>query len=629
MKKFTTLLKYGLFVSCLLMGLRGLSQTNIYNNLIPIPPLLDGPTGVTTFLNVKESTHNFDPASGTTTLNPFRNVPTWTFSQQGAGDTTTYLGPTLHWWSGDIADTWSTNALASDTFTTIHWHGLELPARDDGGPHEWIASGDTNIVTFPVLDSASTNWYHPHLHDNTFGQVEKGLSGMIIIDQFQDSINDKLPRTYGIDDIPLIIQDKGFTLNGTTYNINTTKGGKRPWNIVNGVIHPYVEVPVGMIRFRILNGSSRKGMRFALTEDSTGNSYIPFWLVATDGGYTMSPEQMTVHTIGPGERIEIVMDFTQANLSQTFYLRNLASSMPSYIVGASVPGPNGGGGDVTNGTAFLAIKFKSNPSGFTPVTTAPSWNRNWAALDLDNTGIDQYRNKYLVPASGGGYLIADGPDSTTGTTFEMSVVNDVVCEGSKEQWTVVNKSNVAHPFHIHKVIIRVVSIDSAGTSIPIAERGFDGPKDDVLVYPNWRMSFIAVFDDYGTPGGLTDTANAYMYHCHILTHEDAEGGGMMHQFVVSSDQPCLPHGVSVKDGTEGLDVDIYPNPARDELYIKGSSKVAGTLQVYDLMGRLLAEDVLRPFEGTVRIDAGKLPRGLVMVQYRTSKGSFSEKVLLY
>ena len=119
-----------------------------------------------------------------------------------------FLAPTLIFNKGDVVTLHVTNNL-TNTATTMHWHGLHVPAKYDGGPHQVINSGTTWDATYEVKNDAGTFWYHPHDAGKTDLQVSKGLAGLIIVkDNTEASLS--LPRTYGEDDFPLIVQSKAF-----------------------------------------------------------------------------------------------------------------------------------------------------------------------------------------------------------------------------------------------------------------------------------------------------------------------------------------------------------------------------------------------------------------------------------
>lgn len=195
-----------------------------------IPPALSG------------TTFDLSVQSGTTQIYTGINSPTF-------GINGSFLAPTLVLKKGDVVTMNVTNNLTTET--TIHWHGLHVPAHADGGPHQVIEEGTTWSPEFTVMNDAGTYWYHPHGAHKTDLQVSKGLAGMIIV---QDEVEAALvlPRTYGVDDFPLIVQTKSFDILhqiaiATVYDTVP---------MVNGIRDPYLDVPAQVVRFRLLNGSS-------------------------------------------------------------------------------------------------------------------------------------------------------------------------------------------------------------------------------------------------------------------------------------------------------------------------------------------------------------------------------------
>ncbi len=150
---------------------------------IPIPPALEG----TTFdLTLQHGVREFFLGTQTTTI----------------GYNGSYLGPTLVLEKGQTVTLHVNNKLG-DT-TTTHWHGLHVAAKNDGSPHTPIMADETWSPNFEVMDNAATYWYHPHLHGKTLNQVVKGAAGLIIVrDNEEAALN--LPRTYGVDDVPLVL----------------------------------------------------------------------------------------------------------------------------------------------------------------------------------------------------------------------------------------------------------------------------------------------------------------------------------------------------------------------------------------------------------------------------------------
>jgi bilirubin oxidase len=298
--------------------------------------------------------------------------------------------------------------------------------------------------------------------------------------------------------------------------------------------------------------------------------------------------------------------------------------MPNSIVGSPYQAltPGGGGQDITKGNAFLRLDIK--PTNFfpnyTPVTSIPNYTVDWEPSVRDTFGVNRRRLKNLILTPRPNPNV-ENKFTIDGIEYNMLVINDTICLGAKEIWTINNKSGIAHPFHIHKVFFRVLDIDSLGTPVSLHKYGLNGPKDDVMILPNWKLRFLAVFDDFPT---AISPHNCYMYHCHILTHEDSIGGGMMHQFVVTQDANCIPN-----QSTPPKEMGLFPNPFRSgELFLKGVSGETSTLQIYDLLGQLIRKQELDPFWGNTLIDADGIQPGLYIVKWNNSKGKFAGKLLI-
>ena len=226
-------------------------------------PRLDPSAGITELIIPpvleKQQGEEFDYAvtaqQGSTDF--FEGTSTDTYGYNG-----NLLGPTIRLQQGESVDVKITNDL--DEPTTFHWHGLEVPGDIDGGPHGQIEPGDSQIITLEADQPAATLWYHPHVHGATAEQVFKGLSGMLFIDEATDS---GLPNDYGVDDIPLIFQDRLFDENQQlNYNrLMDIDGTMGDISMVNGTIDPKLTVTEPVMRFRLLNGANARNYTFRLS----------------------------------------------------------------------------------------------------------------------------------------------------------------------------------------------------------------------------------------------------------------------------------------------------------------------------------------------------------------------------
>ncbi len=451
------------------------------------------------------------------------------------------LAPTIILNKGQQVNFEVTNLLFDST--TIHWHGMHVSSENDGGPHTPIAPFTVWSPSFEVKDKASTLWYHPHLHHMTNMHVQMGIAGMIIVRDEEESAL-QLPRTYGIDDIPLVIQTKGFT-NTNQIVVETAMDTTV---MVNATIDPYVNLPGQVVRLRVLNGSSERVYNLGL---SNGNS---FFVIGTDGGLLAAPVSKNRLKLAPGERAEILINL-QGMEGQTIKLMSFSSELPNGTYGAAQPGMGPGQTianyslNPLNGSNFdlLSIQITS-PTG-NPIFTIPS------TLVSPTPWIEGTQNatKTLTfsPQNMGPTAIA-GPFFINSTLFNMDVINYQIPLNNIEIWTLQNNTPIAHPFHIHNVPFYILDINGVAPPPELA-----GRKDVVLV-PGGQgtVRFITKFEDFANENV------PYMYHCHMLTHED---GGMMGQYIVYDPQNNLLD-------TEQSALEIYPNPVLDELFIKTNTE---------------------------------------------------------
>ena len=120
-----------------------------------------------------------------------------------------------------------------DETTTVHWHGMHLPARYDGGPHQPITPGQTWSPQWRIDQPAATLWYQPHPHGQTEEHLNKGLAGMFILDDPDSAVADALPHAYGVDDIPLILQDRTIRSDNTLDTSNLGFGAPLSLDLPN------------------------------------------------------------------------------------------------------------------------------------------------------------------------------------------------------------------------------------------------------------------------------------------------------------------------------------------------------------------------------------------------------------
>lgn len=512
----------------------------------------------------------------------FYNSPTKTMGFNGD-----ILGPTLFLEQGDSVQINVINDL--DDTTTVHWHGLHVSPENDGGPHSTIAPGATWSKNIKVLDHAATYWYHPHLHEHTNEHVTKGLSGFIIVrDSSEAALN--LPRDYGVDDFPIVVQSRDFDV-GDQFLLGTAMDTAI---LVNGTLDPYVNLPAQVVRLRLLNGSSERSYNFGFSD---GRS---FQMIASDGGLLAAPVSMNRLRLAPGERGEILVDL-QGDSGKTIQLRNFGSGIPSGIYGAAQPGMGMGqsipgyANNLLNGSDFDLLQINVISPTTNPVTTIPVSLVNvqpWLESSADTTRTLTFTPQTMGPTA------IQGPFEINGSFFDMNVINQVIPLGNIEVWRLVNQSPIAHPFHIHDVQFYI--LDKGGVAPPSHEQG---RKDVVLVEPMTTVRFITRFDDFSS-----DTM-PYMYHCHMLPHED---DGMMHQFLVVDT-------ISTNLGRDlfgNKNLTVFPNPVNGhflEISWPVPIRSAGEASIIDQSGKKLSFAQIETGATKVHFNVSNLSRGVYMI----------------
>jgi len=475
----------------LLIAAMQLAWSASSQNPLLIPELLSG----TTFnLSLQHGEMSFFPGAPTATMAANGNI----------------LGPTLVMQRNEQVTINVTNQLGEET--TLHWHGLHVPAMFDGGPHVVIPAGATWSPTFQILDWASTYWYHPHLHEHTNEHVVRGLSGFILVQDEQEAALD-LPRTYGVDDIPIVLQTKAFDANNQILH----ESEMDTCVMANGTVRAVWNAPSQLIRLRLLNGASLRYFNLGFE----GN--LTFHQIGSDGGLLSEPISMTRLMLAPGERAEILVDLS-ALQGQAVQLMNYgaAGGLPNGVYGAAQPGMGPGQQipgyalNPRNGANFPFLTIEVGPPTDSPVADVPVALVNHTPWTTDQA--DLTRELVFTPVNTGPNAIA-GPFVINDQPFDMMTINFEIPLDNIEIWELRNQTPIGHPFHIHHVQFYVLSVN--GQAPPANLRG----RKDVVHVPggNAVVRVIAKYETYSDP------MFPYMYHCHMLPHEDE---GMMGQFRV-------------------------------------------------------------------------------------------------
>lgn len=448
------------------------------HNPLWIPPVLEGTT--------------FDLSLAPSTAPLLDGVSAATIAYNGAA----MWGPTLVMRKGDTVTVNVTNAIDEDT--TTHWHGMHLPAEMDGGPHQVIGVGETWSPSWTVKNNAATYWYHPHAHELTWPQMNKGAGGFLIVrDDAEDSL--ALPRTYGVDDIPLVLTSRSFDENGQI--ITSTIYGDHM--LTNGVTNAEVVLPAQMNRLRILNAEIERAYTLGFDDGRT------FWVITTDGGLVDAPVPLTRLVMAPGERYEIIIDLGAD-------AEGSAVTMQSFNGGYSLgypggePAQTGAFGSLLNNKTFDVLRVVVGAPTADGVTSLPEVladNALWSAADATN------ERTIAITDTGPG-----SPFTFDDEGYSMDHVAHTVVLDTVEAWTIENGQIFGHSFHIHDVQFAIVERSTG--PVPEYEKGW---KDTFYIELGESVTFVAKFDDYAS------SEHPFMYHCHMANHEDE---GLMGQFMV-------------------------------------------------------------------------------------------------
>lgn len=500
-----------------------------------------------------------------------------------------FLGPTLLIKKDDSITINVTNNLPVKT--TVHWHGFHVAPKNDGGPHQIINPAATWSPSFKVRNEAGTFWYHPHGEAKTEIQVSKGLAGMIIIrDNVEAGYN--LPRRYKVDDFPLIVQSKAFDV----LNQFATGTHEDSINMVNGTIKPFLQVPQQVVRLRLLNGSADRTYNFGLSDNSN------FYLIGSDGGLLSQPYLTNRVRLSTGERAEILVNFATYTVGTQFYLKSYSSELPKGIIGADTVGTAtivmglGYYQNPLNGADFNVLRFDVQAPTSNPVTTIPSTFVPKTAISQSTINATRHLHFSADTVMNGQMGKIDGPFYINNKSFNMDSINIITYLNNVEIWKLTNATMVAHPFHIHDVQFFVLDIN--GSSPPPQ---YQGLKDVILVKPRDTVRFITKFTNF------TDQMVPYMYHCHLLHHEDE---GMMGSFLVLD-----PNGIGIKEEKkEDSDFLIYPNPACDQVIIRtlnSNSEKPALVTISDCQGKIVHQS---SFTGErIKINTSGLSSGMYYI----------------
>lgn len=394
--------------------------------------------------------------------------------------------------------------------TILHWHGLNVPAAADGHPRLAIPPGATYAYDFTVYDRAGTYWYHPHTHRLTGPQTYKGMAGLLIVEDDEES-------TYGLPsgdyEIPLILQDKRLDRSGAPVYAFGMGPDMMPGYLGdtafgNGMADPTLEVRRARYRLRILNGSNARIFELGLSSGAA------FTLIGADSGLLEAPIRLDRIMLATGERADVLVDFTTSRPGERIMLRSLAFEVPGMMMGMGMGMGMGrgrmGGGMMGGGMQGRELDLLELVVTDSPVESAPPIPSRFSKVPRHEVDSSTRRRSFRFNSMMMSHTI-------NGRSFDLGRVDERVRLGETEVWTLINESPLPHPVHIHAGPFEVLSRTGGRGRVMPWETGL---KDTVLVFPNERVELAVRFTDH--PG-------IFLLHCHNLEHEDL---GMMLNFEV-------------------------------------------------------------------------------------------------
>jgi FtsP/CotA-like multicopper oxidase with cupredoxin domain len=471
-----------------------------------------------------------------------------------------------------------------------HLHGGEVQSTSDGNPDSWFTfdgkhghaynteektSPNSAVFEYPNTQPATTLWYHDHALGITRLNVMSGLAGFYLLRDPQDEVANLLPQD--MYELPVVIQDRIFLENGEMY---FPSEGNNPdihpyWGpeffgdsiMVNGLVWPNMDVHQGQYRLRLLDGSNARfytlSFHVKIGEDEIGNpmdygDMIPFTQIGSDGGYLRSAVELQELTIAPGERADILIDFSGLEPGTKVILRNSAY--------APYKGGEPGGDPADPETVGQIMQFTvKEDQGFVAKNLPEPLNENLAGEWPTLTEVDNERTLVLVEVMSP----ADEPEEILLNGQKWGAdITEMPYLGSTEDWVIVNPTEDTHPIHLHLTQFQLVSRQwledpevyyddwlsenspyeppfpnsHTPNELPVGqylagdpmiapdnERGW---KDTIQAHPGQvtviRVRFSPIDGTADYPFDATK-GPGYVWHCHILDHEDNE---MMRPFIV-------------------------------------------------------------------------------------------------
>jgi spore coat protein A len=387
-----------------------------------------------------------------------------------------YPGATIRARSGRTVIVDQHNGLGFHT--NVHLHGGHQPPRFDGHPMDLIDPGATFRYRYPNDQAGATLWYHDHAHGILHKTIYYGLAGLYLL---EDDLERGLDLPRDEYEVPLLIQDRAFNRDGSLrYEENIDAGFLGDTILVNGAVAPRMRVKRRLYRLRLLNGSNARHYELRFGRGHRVHQ------IGGDGGLLERPITRRTLSLSAGERLDVLVDFSDFKPGTQVILRNIAGEGSTVAVMRF---------DVERGGGRDPARIPRRMAHFDPVP-APQAQRNWV-LTFEPSARQWQIN---------------------GKVWDATRVDCRPRLGTSELWQWINRSHMMHPMHIHGCQFRVVA--RSGSKLL---RGDHGWKDIVRVDAGERVTVQPY---------ITSHTGLYVFHCHMLEHSSI--AGMMLQMEVTS-----------------------------------------------------------------------------------------------
>ena len=462
---------------------------------------------------------------------PGRRTPVLAYAVESGGRK--FLNPALLARKGDQMRVKLINRI--DQPTVIHWHGLGVDSRNDGNGLQVVAPGQSMGYAFTVQDRSSMYWYHPHAHGFIPQQAYHGLASLLFVeDEDEVALRKELALALGESEIPLVLQDKAFDAQGRLQYAPSAAQSFGGWVgsrlLVNLTERPVLKAGRRIVRFRLLNGSNARSYRLAFLQQGQA---LGFYLAGTDGGLLARPQRIEQTFLSPGQRLDVLVDFREAQAGRPVTLASLPFD-PMHQEGghdmAAMDHSQHGAGH--GASASVAMAMEGDARALMRIDLAPS-------STLYDRRLPARLSSLTAPAEPAGaarrmQLGHDGQGHWTinGEVFDHAAVPLTVQRGARETWLIENaERSMPHPMHLHGFSFRV--LERLGSPAQVRSlagaRGLlpqdQGVVDTLQVWPGESVR-IAIDFSHVHPGDQD-----YVFHCHTLEHAEA---GMMMRYAVKA-----------------------------------------------------------------------------------------------